>query len=184
MNLRLAVKAAPLALAVVALLHGAFADGLASEGGVGLTDVSGQPGDCTAPTRQAACATLFDGRQLLYPGGPAVERSLSVTWHGSRPAGRLGLYVNNFSSRSLRSQAGCTATDPASMLDLRVTQDGRPLYDGTLSDFAQNHGSAPDALPGRGESGRFTIAVALDEAADNGYMGCVSTADLVWIASQ
>jgi len=183
-KLRPAIQAVPLALAAIALLHGAFADGLASEGGVGLTDVSGQPGDCTAPSRQAACATLFDGRQLLFPGGPAAERSVAVAWNGSRPAAALGLYVDNFSSRNSRSQAGCTAPDPASRLDLTVTQDGRAIYEGTLSDFAQNHGSATTALRARGESGRFTIAVSLDSAADNSYMGCVSTADLVWIASQ
>ncbi len=177
MKLGLVVKAAPLALAVVALLHGAFPDGLASEGGVGLTDVSGGPGDCAAPVRQAACATLFDGSEVLFPGGPAVERSLTVAWHGGGPAASLGLYANRLSTR-------CAAVNPAEKLDLTVRQDGSLLYQGTLAGFAQEHGDAPNALVAHGDSGRFTIAVALDRLADNRYMGCSSTADLVWIASQ
>jgi len=179
------VKAAPLVLAVVALVHGAFPDGLASEGAVGLTNVSGQAGDCVAPVRHGACATLFDGSEVLFPGGPAAVRSVTVTWHGGgRPASVLGLFVDNFSSHNARSQPACTAPDPASRLDLSISQDGRLLYLGTLAGFASEHGTAPGALQAQGDSGRFTIAVALDRMADNSYMGCVSTGDLVWTASQ
>ena len=185
MKLGFLVKAAPLALAAVALWHGAFPAGLASDGGVGLTNVAGQTGDCAAPVRNAACATLFDGSDILFPGGPAAQRTVTVTWHGGgRPASFLGLFVGNFSSRSASSRPGCTAPDPASRLDLSISQDSRPLYLGTLSAFARDHGSAPSALPAAGDSGRFTIAVALDANADNSYMGCVSSADLVWTASQ
>lgn len=185
MKLGYLVKAAPLALAAAALWHGAFPGGLASEGGVGLTNIAGQAGDCTAPVRNAACATLFDGRDILFPGGPAAQRAVTVTWHGGgRPASFLGLFVNNFSSRNARSQPACTAPDPASRLDLSIKEDSRLLYQGTLAAFARDHGSAPSALQAAGDSGRFTIAVGLDEIADNSYMGCVSTADLVWTASQ
>lgn len=184
MKLGLLVKVAPFALAAFALLHG-FGDGLASEGGIGLTNVAGRAGDCVAPTRQAACATLFDGSGILFPGGPAVERSLTVTWHGNgHAASALGLYVANFTSHDPRSQPGCTAADPADRLDLSVSQDGTLLYTGSLSDLARDHGSATDTLLARGDSGLFKIAVSLDRAAGNGYMGCVSTADLVWTASQ
>ena len=179
------IKTAPFALAAVALLHGSLGDGLASEGGIGLTNVSGRAGDCVSPTRQAACATLFDGSAGLFPGGPAIERSLTVTWHGNgHAASAFGLFVDNFTSHDARSQAGCTAADPAARLDLSVSQDGTVLYAGTLSEFARDHGSAPHALPAQRDSGRFSIAVSLDRAADNSYMGCVSTADLVWTASQ
>jgi hypothetical protein len=172
------LKAAPFALALVALLHGAVTDGLANEGGIGLTNVSGRPGDCVAPTRLAACATLFDGSTALFPGGPAIERSTTVTWHGNgHPASAFGLYVDNVGTR-------CAAADPAEKLDLTITQDGRLLYQGTLRQLTASHGAASDALPVHGDRGRFRIAVALDPSADNRYMGCVSTADLVWIASQ
>lgn len=178
MKLGLLLKAAPLALAASALLHGGFNDGLASEGGLGLTDVAGQPGDCATPTRLAACAPLFDGAEILFPGGPAVTRSVTVTWHGNgRPASAFGLYGDHLVTH-------CAGVNPAAKLDLTVSQDGVLLYSGTLAGFAAEHGSAPDALPARGDSGRFTIAVALDGSADNRYMGCSSTADLVWIASQ
>jgi hypothetical protein len=180
----LLLVAAALALGAVALLHGSFNDGLASEGGIGLTNVSGRAGDCVTPTRQAACATLFDGSASLFPGGPAIERSLTVTWHGNgHAASAFGLYVGNFTSHNGRS-AACAAADPAARLDLSVSQDGTLLYTGTLSEFARDHGSAPNALLAHGDSGRFSIAVSLDRAADNTYMGCVSTADLVWTASQ
>jgi hypothetical protein len=179
------LKAAPLAVAALALLHGSFPDGLASEGGIGLSNVSGQPGDCVAPTRQAACATLFDGSARLFPGGPAIERSVTVTWHGNgHAASAFNLYLGNFASHDARSQPGCTAPDPAARLDLSVSQDGTLLYEGTLAGFARDHGSALTALPVNGDGGRFSIAVALDRAADNSYMGCVSTADLVWTATQ
>ena len=177
------VRAAPLLLAVIALLHTGIGDGLAAEGGVGLTNVSGRAGDCTIPTRLAACAPLFDGAETLFPGGPAVERSVTVTWHGGR-ASEFALYVDHFTSHDARSQPRCAAEDPAGKLDLRVDQDGVLLYQGTLGDFQRAHGTASDGLRLRGDSGRFTIAVALDRSADNAYMGCVSSADLVWIASQ
>jgi hypothetical protein len=178
------LKVAPLLLAAIAIFHTGFDPGLAADSGVGLTNVSGQAGDCTAPTRLAACATLFDGSGMLFPGGPAVERSLTVTWHGSSHPSAFGLYFDKFTSRDVRSQPGCTTLDPTDKLDLTVTQDGRLLYQGTLSSFHREHGSAPDALPLHGDSGRFTISVAMEQSADNSYMGCVSTTDLVWIASQ
>jgi hypothetical protein len=177
------LKVAPLLLAAIALFHTGFGDGQASDVGVGLTNVSGQAGDCTAPTRLAACARLFDGSGVLFPGGPAVERSVTVTYHGGHASG-FGLYLDQFTSRDGRSQPGCTTADPADKLDLAVSQDGRLLYQGTLSDFHREHGTAPDALPLHGDSGRFTISVAMERSADNTYMGCVSTTDLVWIASQ
>jgi hypothetical protein len=180
---RILLQAVPLALAAAALLHGFFPDGLASEGGVGLSNVSGRAGDCVAPTRHAACAPLFDGSELLFPGGAPVAREVDVTWHGGH-ATSLGLYVDNFSSRDARSQPACTAADPADRLDLAVSQDGTLLYEGTLARFARDHGTAAGALDAHGDSGRFRIAVALDRAAGNSYMGCVSTAGLVWIASQ
>ena len=183
MTLKLALKLAPLLVAGIAVLHTGFGAGLAADSGVGLTNVTGQGGDCTAPTRLAACAPLFDGTGVLFPGGPAVERSVTVTYHGGH-ASAFGLYLDQFTSREARSQPGCTTADPADKLDLAITQDGRLLYQGTLSSFHREHGTAPDALPLHGDSGRFTISVAMERSADNSYMGCVSTTDLVWIASQ
>lgn len=184
MIVKRALKVAPLLLAAIALLHTGAGDGLAADSGLGLTNVSGQAGDCTVPARLTACATLFDGSATIFPGGPAVERSVTVTWHGSTRPSSFGLHLDHFSSRDARSQPGCTAADPAAKLDLAVSQDGVLLYAGTLSGFHREHGAAPDALPLRGDSGRFTISVAMDRSADNSYMGCVSTTDLVWIASQ
>jgi hypothetical protein len=181
---KLALKAAPLLLAAIALLHAGFGDGLAADAGMGLSNVSGQADDCPMPARMAACATLFGGSATIFPGGPAVERSATVTWHGGSHPSSFGLYLDRFSGRDARSQPGCTAADPADKLDLAVSQDGVLLYQGTLSSFNRDHGTAPDALKLRGDSGRFTISVALERSADNSYMGCVSAADLVWIASQ
>jgi hypothetical protein len=177
------LKAAPLVLATIALLHAGIGDGLAADSGVGLTNVTGRAGDCTTPTRMAACAPLFDGSGLFFPGGPAVQRSVTVTWHGGHPS-TFGLYLDNFTRHDARSQPGCTAADPTDKLNLVVAQDGSVLYQGTLSSFQREHGTAPDALRLRGSSGRFTISVAMDLSANNAYMGCVSTTDLVWIASQ
>ena len=150
----------------------------------GLTNVTGGPGDCSAPTAHATCAPLFDGHQQLYPGR-GESRSVQVAYHGRRAA-EVGLYVDNFTAKAAGSLGFCQAVDPASMLDVEITRSGQPVYSGTLSDLAARHGAAIEMIDlGRWDGGRsasFTFTVTLDQAADNSYMGCTSTADFVWIA--
>lgn len=180
----------PAAVAAALLAHGAIAQAHAAAP-IGLTDVT--PGaaasaQCAAPARDSVCAPLFDGTASLFPGGPAQVRQVRITYTGDRPAHAVGLYVTGFQSRAAGSLGYCTAPDPASMLDVTVSEAGRPVYEGTLSALAAAHGSSPDlvALPGRwaGEGHTYTISARLDPAAGNPYMGCTSTADFVWFAEQ
>jgi hypothetical protein len=176
----------PLAAAAALLAHSSL--GLA-QGTIGLTNVAGRAGDCAAPTRASVCAALFDGTSPLFPGGPAQVKQVRIAYSGDRPAHSLGLYLDHFASRAPASQAMCRAADPADALDIRVAEGDQVLYEGPLSDLATVHG-APQSmldLPGPWSGGQphtFSISVVLDGAAGNAYMGCVSTADFVWLASQ
>ena len=175
-------------LAVVAALLANSVGALAGNS-VGLTNVAGTTGDCAAPARDAACATLFDGTSPLYPGGPAQVRQVRIAYSGGRPVAALGLYTAHFVNRAPQSQPYCQAADPASMLDVSVAEGLNTLYSGTLDGLAQSHGSAPAMLrlPGpwtSQDAHTYTIAVSLEPAAGNPYMGCASTADFVWLATQ
>lgn len=181
---------APAAAAAALLVHGAAAQAHAAAP-IGLTNASPDapaPARCAAPARDSVCATLFDGASPLTPGGPAQVRQVRITYAGDRPAHTVGFYVAGFQSRSPRSLPVCTAADPADRLDVTISEGGRSLYDGTLAGLAAAHGDAPGllALPGRwaGEGHTYTIAVRLDQAAGNPYLGCASTADFVWFADQ
>jgi hypothetical protein len=180
----------PLIAAAGLLAHSSA--GLAA-GPIGLTDVTGKVGDCTAPVSNGVCAPLFDGHQLLWPGEAPQTATVAIGYHGQAPAA-LALYVSDFTARAAGSGPSCTASDPAAKLDLRIVQAGSLIYSGTLSDLAGAHHDAPTALPLQspagsggsswhpGDSSTFTFSVGLDASADNAYMGCVTTAGLTWVA--
>lgn len=189
--------AVPVLTAAVLALHQLTASFAAAP--IGLTNVAGAGADCTTPAANAVCAALFPaGASPLYPGGPAQSAEVTVTYHASSPTASFGVYLTNFSARAAESAPYCSASDPASMLDLTIRQGARTIYQGTLSAFALTH-SAPTSMlhlaGGRdgagsldrwhdGDSSTFTISVSLDRAADNAYMGCASTADIAWLAAQ
>lgn len=187
--------AAPLVTAALLGLHqltSAFA-----APAVGLTNVAGSAADCTAPAANAVCASLFHGGTPLYPGGPAQTASLTVGYHAGTTTSNFGVYIPTFASRAATSATVCQAADPASKLDLVITQGSQTVYDGTLSDFAQAHRDPASMLHlagghngagvldqwHDGDQSTFTIKVNLDKAADNPYMGCVSSADIAWLAA-
>lgn len=175
----------PLAAAALLVAH---TTGAMAASTIGLANESGSAADCAAPVRDSACATLFSGATALAPGGPAQVRQVRITYSGDRPA-TLGVFADRFSARSPQSSATCQAADPAGMLDVTITEGASTLYRGTLAGLAAEHGSAPQllALPGTWTSGAahtYQLAVGLDPAAGNDYMGCVSAADFVWVAAQ
>ncbi len=180
--LRVALKASVPLLAAAGLLMHSLPGEAASR--IGLTDEAGLPGDCRTPVHDAACARLFDGSQPLSPGGPANAMRVRISYQGGKPAAALGVYVANFTARTPGSAAICTAPDPTDKLNVRLAQGSTVVYDGTLSELAREHAGPAGSLQLRPQSSTFTIAVSLDPTAGNSYMGCVSTADLVWIASQ
>ncbi len=176
----------PLAGAALLALH---ATGAMAGSTIGLTNESGSSAGCTIAARDAACPTLFNETSSLSPGGPAQVRQVRIAYSGDRPATTVGLFADRFSSRSAMSSATCRAADPAGMLDVTITEGARTLYRGTLAGLAAEHGSATQLLllPGPWTSGSahsYQVAVGLDQAAGNDYMGCLSAVDLVWVAAQ
>lgn len=165
---------------------------------VGLSNIAGSAGDCPAPVSNAVCAALFHGGPPLYPGGPAQTASVTVGYHAGQATSAFGLYLPNLVSHAAQSSPLCSAADPASMLDLDIQQGGRTVYTGTLSAFGTAHhdpasmfhlaggrdGSGALDRWQNGDQSTFTISVSLDRAAGNAYMGCVSAADIAWLAAQ
>lgn len=168
---------------VLALAYHGLATAAASDG-FGLTNIAGGPNDCVAPTRNGVCSQLFDGREALYPGH-GEERAVTLAYHGLGTAA-VGMYLTRFTSRASTSRALCREADPAALLDVEVRSGARTLYSGTLSDLAAVHGAPISAVQlGRWPDGRsetLILDVTLDASAGNDDMGCVSTADFVWIA--
>jgi hypothetical protein len=164
---------------------------------IGLTNIAGSAADCTAPAANAVCASLFHGGAPLYPGGPAQTASVTIGYHAGTPTTAFGVYLPRLTSRETTSAPMCSASDPASRLDLVVTQGGHTVYQGTLSDFGLAHHDPASMLRlagghdgsgalnrwADGDQSTFAIAVSLDPAADNPYMGCVSSADIAWLAA-
>jgi hypothetical protein len=164
---------------------------------IGLTNLAGSAADCTAPAANAVCASLFHGGAPLYPGGPAQTASVTIGYHAGTATSAFGVYLPIFASRASASAPMCSAADPASKLDLLITQGAHTVYQGTLADFALAHhdpasmlhlagghdGSGAIDRWANGDQSNFTIAVTLDSTAGNPYMGCVSSADIAWLAA-
>lgn len=182
----------PAAVAIGLLAHsvtGAFASDA-----VGMTNVTGAAADCSQPVHDGACATLFKGSEVMWPGKPPEQATVGIKYTGSATH-VFGVYFSKFASRSTLSGAYCTTADPADKMNLVIAQAGRIVYQGTLSQFAAAHHDPSSVLvlnggrdgagqPGRwasGDASSFQISVGLDRSADNPYMSCVTTADIAWI---
>jgi len=148
---------------------------------------------CSQSASSQVCGNLFAAAGPMAPGGPALSRTVTLTYSGSAASTEAGLYLQGFQSRTAGSAATCTAADPASRLDLTVSEGGQTLYQGTLSDFAAEHSDPAGRLALTGAAGRpdtfnpgdrvnVTLAIGLDRSAGNEYMGCSSTTNFVWIA--
>jgi hypothetical protein len=191
------------------MVKGAFAVKLAASGAaIGAAILAGtaqagfvttpatltQPGPgCSQAASSQVCGNLFAAGASLVPGGAATSRTVTLTYSGSAASGAAGLYLQGFQTRTAASAPTCTAIDPAAKLDLTVAENGRTLYEGTLSDFAAIHSDPAGRLVLAGATGRddhfnpgdrvaVTLSIALDRSAGNAYMGCASTTDFVWFA--
>jgi hypothetical protein len=150
---------------------------------------------CTQSASSQVCGSLFGAGAPLVPGGPGTTRTVTLTYSGSAASSAAGLYLQGFQTRTASSASTCTAADPATKLDLTVKENGRTVYQGTLSDFAALHSTSAGRLVLAGATGQddhfnpgdrvaVTLAVALDRSAGNADMGCVSATDFVWFAEQ
>ncbi len=168
------------------------------------TVVSGS--NCSSETYNGTCATVFSSSSTdLVPGAADKSNTITITYTGRITTGTFGLFAANYSSKASGSSSTlCTATDPASKINLQVKQGSTIIYPtsgsgyGTMADFATTYtgtsallhlkggtnGSGNTDVWVTGNSSVFTINVNLDSSADNPYQGCQSQADLVWYAAQ
>ena len=181
-----------------------FGDSTLTMTNVAGTVVSGS--NCTSETYNGTCATVFSSSSTdLIPGAADKSNTITITYTGRITTGTFGLYAANYSSKASGSSPTlCTATNPASKLNLQIKQGSTIIYPtsgsgyGTLAGFATTYtgtgsllhlkggtnGSGSTDVWATNNSSVFTINVNLDSTADNPYQGCQSQADLVWYASQ
>ncbi len=182
-----ALKLASPLLVSLAMLVGSLTSALAGDQ-LTMTNVTGSSADCTQPASGGVCASLFPAGTQLAPG-KTVSRQVTIGYHGGRVTSEFGVYATDFQTRSARSAAFCTASDPAGKLDLVIRNGEDVLFSGTLAEFAGLHSNPQSLLTvgggqwQKGASATFTFSVTLDISADNPYMGCVSTAGLAWYAA-
>jgi hypothetical protein len=178
-----------------------------STGTMLMTNVAGtvvSGSDCSTATASGTCATLFNASTTaMAPGGVDKTNTVTITYLGSITTASFGFYLSNFNTKGAGSLAGCTATDPATKINLQIKQGTLIIYPtggsgyGTLAAFAAAYSSVGTMLHlknganGGGtldvwslnDSAVFTINVNVDTSADNTYQGCQSLADLVWYAA-
>jgi hypothetical protein len=145
---------------------------------------TGQPvitvADATGDAAQSCatgCAPAISTESAIMVPGVLQTKKLKVSYNGS--GGRLAIRLGRYSAKAADSSPLCRAADPADKIDLRIEQDGRLVFDGTLSEFA---GVAGAELSTSRDS-VVTFTYGLDGSAGNAYMGCRSAADLVWEAN-
>jgi hypothetical protein len=175
-----------------------FAGGTVAMTNVAGTVVSGS--DCATETTAGTCAAIFSAT-AMKPGAADLSNTVTITYTGTMSTGDFRLYASGFETKAAGSSALCSATDPASKLNVQVKQGSTIVYPtggtgyGTLAGFASAYSSAANGLQLKGEAGTagvwaqddaavFTINVNLDGTADNPYQGCQSLATLVWSAAQ
>jgi hypothetical protein len=163
------------------------------------TVVSGS--NCSTSTSSGTCATLFSTSSTNFvPGAADKTNTVTLTYTGSVTTATFGLYAANYSSKYSGSPAACTASNPASKINLQVKQGGTIVFPtsgsgyGTLDGLATTYtgtgallhfkggtnGSGTVDLWAGSDSSLFTINVNLDSSADDTYQGCQSQLDLVW----
>jgi hypothetical protein len=166
------------------------------------TVVSGT--NCSTATSSGTCATLFNASTTaMKPGAADKSNTVTITYLGTITTASFGFYVTNYNTKGAGSGSTCTATDPATKINLQVRQGTLIIYPtggsgyGTLAAFAAAYSSVGTMLHlknganGGGtldtwvtnDSAVFTININLDSSADNTYQGCQSLADVVWYAA-
>jgi hypothetical protein len=175
-----------------------FASGTVAMTNVAGTVVSGA--DCADETTAGTCAAIFNAT-AMRPGAADRSNTATITYTGTMSTGDFRLYASGFETKAAGSSALCSATDPASKLNVQIKQGTTVIYPtagsgyGSLAAFASAFSSAANGLQLKGEAGTagvwaeddaatFTINVNLDGSADNPYQGCQSLATLVWSAAQ
>lgn len=175
-----------------------FAGGTVAMTNVAGTVVSGT--NCASETTSGTCAAIFNAT-AMRPGAADRTNTVTISYTGTLATGDFRLYASGFETKAAGSSALCSATDPASKLNLQVKQGTTVIYPtagtgyGTLAGFASAYSTAANGLQLRGQAGTagvwaqndaatFTINVNLDGSADNPYQGCQSLATLVWSAAQ
>ena len=177
-----------------------------STGIVVMTNVAGSVvsgSNCSGSTLNGTCATTFQTSNDI-PGEVDKTNTVTITYTGTIGTGNFVLYAGNYTSKATGSTGSCTATDPASKLDLQIQQGSTIIYPtsgsgyGTLSGFAATFASAASGLALKGgtnglgspgvwttnDSSVFQVALHLDTSAGSTYAGCVSVADLFWNGAQ
>ena len=146
-----------------------------------------------APERSLEVLAEKAAAMALVPGGAADVTELRLRYEGKLP-GRVSVYVARLDERAASSSALCHAADPAAAFKLLISGDGGGLvYAGSLADFAATYREPTRALAipafgGRaawdpGGASHVRIAVSLDPAADDAYMGCATNLQLAWVTS-
>jgi hypothetical protein len=146
-----------------------------------------------APARSIEVVVEKAVAMALAPGGGADVRELRLRYEGNVP-GQVGVYAAGLRERAPSASALCRVSDPAAGFQLLITLGDEGLvYRGTLADFAATYRDPTRALPipafgGRaawdpGGASHVRIAVSLDPAADDSYMGCATSLELGWVTS-
>ena len=103
-----------------------------ANGSMTMTNVAGTAvsgSNCTTSTSNGTCATLFSaGSTGMAPGAADKTNSVTITYTGSITTSTFGLYAANYSTKSGGSAAACTATDPATKINLQVKQGSTIIY--------------------------------------------------------
>lgn len=172
-------------------------------GTVAMTNVAGtvvSGSNCATETTSGTCAVIFNA-SAMKPGAADRANTVTITYTGTLSTSDFRLYATAFETKGASSSALCSATDPASKLNLQVKQGSTIVYPtsgtgyGTLAGFAAAYTSAASGLQLKGTAGTagvwatndtatFTVSVNLDNSADNPYQGCQSLATLAWYAAQ
>ena len=175
-------------------------------GTVAMTNVAGSVvsgTNCSTETINGVCATLFTLAGLV-PGAAASSNTATITYTGTLTTSDFRLFATSYSTKTGASAAVCTATDPATKVDLQVKIGTTIIYPtsgsgfGTLAGFAAAYTTSANGLQlnggtnGSGSAGiwatndasTYTINVALNSTVDNTYQGCQSSATLNWYAAQ
>lgn len=174
------------AIGVAAIAAGSTAQATFHSGPVALTATAA---GCSQGAAGSECSRLFDGGQVLYPGSAPITRNVSVSYSGDRSSSEAGLYLTHYATKATRSGSTCTATDPGSMLNLLISENGIVLYQGTLSAFAAAHADPSTLLAlhgghlSPGAVLTLTMSVSMNRAADNAYMSCATDTNFAWFAS-
>lgn len=174
-------------------------------GTVAMTNVAGavvSGSNCSSETTSGTCAVIFNAT-AMKPGAADRTNTVTITYTGTLTTSDFRMFATGYETKAASSSTLCTATNPASKLNVQVKQGTTIVYPtsgsghGTLDGFATAYASAATGLQLKGGGGAgtagvwsandastFTISVSLDDGADNPYQGCRSLATIAWYAAQ